>query len=122
MVMSAPPVIAFTPVPLRPRADGWPPELQRRFIVALAQGLKPGQAARLLGKNRQNAYALRKRPGGESFAAAWDAAVACALDRRRQARQQRQRQNCPHGKPDFPDFPQSDCRFSRGPPLRPRPC
>jgi hypothetical protein len=74
--MSGPPVIAFTPVPLRPRADGWPPELQLRFILALSRGLTPGAAARSVGKNRQNAYALRKRPGAESFAAAWDAVVA----------------------------------------------
>jgi hypothetical protein len=45
-------------------------------------GLTAGEAARLLGKNRQNAYALRKRPGAESFAAAWDAAVAHARRRR----------------------------------------
>jgi len=74
--MSAPPVIAFTPVPLRHRADGWPPELQLCFIVALSRGLAPGEAARSVGKNRQNAYALRKRPGAESFAAAWDYVVA----------------------------------------------
>ena len=80
--MSAPPVIAFTPVPLRRRADGWPPELQLRFIVALSRGLTPGEAARSVGKNRQNAYALRKRPGAESFAAAWD----CAVDHVRRVR------------------------------------
>jgi hypothetical protein len=80
--MSAPPVIVFTPVPLRRRADGWPPELQLRFIVAVSQGMAPGEAARSVGRNRQNAYKLRKRPGAESFAAAWDAAVACARRRR----------------------------------------
>lgn len=80
--MSAPPVIVFTPVPLRRRADGWPPELQVRFIVALSQGMTPGDAARSVGRNRQNAYKLRKRPGAESFAAAWDAAVAYARRRR----------------------------------------
>jgi hypothetical protein len=69
------PVIAFTPVPLRARADGWSPELQLRFIVALSRGLTPGEAARSVGKNRQNAYALRKRAGAQSFAAAWDAVV-----------------------------------------------
>lgn len=74
--MSAPPVIAFTPVPLRPRADGWSPDLQLRFIVALSRGFTPGEAARSVGKNRQNAYALRKRAGAESFAAAWDFVVA----------------------------------------------
>jgi hypothetical protein len=80
--MSGPPIIAFTPVPLRRRADGWPPELQLRFIVALSEGMRPGEAARSVGKNRQNAYKLRKRPGAESFAAAWDAAVAYARRRR----------------------------------------
>ncbi|HYJ83463.1 MAG TPA: hypothetical protein VEW26_11570 [Allosphingosinicella sp.] len=74
--MSALPVIAFTPVPLRRRADGWSPDLQLRFILALSRGLTPGEAARSVGKNRQNAYALRKRPGAESFAAAWDRVVA----------------------------------------------
>lgn len=74
--MTPPPVIAFTPVPLRRRSDGWPPELQLRFIHALSLGFTPGDAARSVGKNRQNAYALRKRKGGESFAAAWDKVVA----------------------------------------------
>ncbi len=74
--MPSPPVIAFTPVPLRRRADGWSPDMQLRFIVALSNGFTPGEAARSVGKNRQNAYALRKRPGAESFAAAWDAVVA----------------------------------------------
>ncbi|MET1111575.1 MAG: hypothetical protein ABWX67_08640 [Allosphingosinicella sp.] len=74
--MSGPPVIAFTPVPLRHRADGWSPGMQLRFIEALSRGLTPGEAARSVGKNRQNAYALKKRPGAESFAAAWEAVVA----------------------------------------------
>ena len=80
--MSAPPVIAFTPVPLRNRADGWSADLQLRFIVALSLGLTPGEAARSVGKNRQNAYALRNRAGAESFAAAWDDVVACVRRRR----------------------------------------
>jgi hypothetical protein len=74
--MTVPPVIAFTPVPLRRRADGWSPDLQLRFIVALSRGLTPGEAAQSVGKNRQNAYALRKRKGAGSFAAAWDSVVA----------------------------------------------
>jgi hypothetical protein len=74
--MTAPPVIAFTPVPLRRRSDGWSSDLQLRFILALSRGLTPGEAARAVGKNRQNAYALRKLPGAESFAAAWDDVVA----------------------------------------------
>jgi hypothetical protein len=81
-----PPVIAFTPVPLRRRADGWTPDLQLRFILGLSRGLTPGEAALSVGKNRQNAYALRKRPGGESFAAAWDSVVAYMRRVRAQAR------------------------------------
>jgi hypothetical protein len=76
--MPAPTFVLFTPVPLRARADGWSPALQLHFLEGLARGMTPGAAARALGKNRQTAYALRKRPGAESFAAAWDAAVAFA--------------------------------------------
>lgn len=89
--MLDPSVIAFTPVPLRRRADGWSPELQLRFIVALSRGLTPGDAARSVGKNRQNAYALRNRPGAESFAAAWDAVVARVRKARALGRQLRPR-------------------------------
>lgn len=73
----------FTPVPLRARHDGWTPERQRTFIHWLAKGLRPGRAAERVGMSRKSAYALRARPGGEGFAAAWDAAVAGA--RRRKA-------------------------------------
>jgi hypothetical protein len=74
--MSPPCFLLFTPVPLRARCDGWDPALQLRFIELLAAGARPGEAALALGKNRQNAYALRRRPGSQSFAAAWDAAAA----------------------------------------------
>jgi hypothetical protein len=73
--MAAPSFLVFTPVPLRRRCDGWDASLQLRFIQALARGAKPGEAAASVGKNRQNAYALRRRAGAESFAAAWDAAA-----------------------------------------------
>ncbi len=76
--MTAPQFLIFTPVPLRARNDGWSPELQLTFIRMLAAGARPGQAAQALGKNRQNAYALRNRPGANSFRAAWDTAVAAA--------------------------------------------
>ncbi|HZG10026.1 MAG TPA: hypothetical protein VEZ70_13695 [Allosphingosinicella sp.] len=83
--MTQPSFFVFTPVPLRRRCDGWTPELQLRFVRLLAEGVKPGEAARLVGRNRQNAYALRKRAGAESFAAAWDAAAALGAARRRRA-------------------------------------
>jgi hypothetical protein len=71
-------LLAFTPVPVRARADGWTPERQGRFIQLLSKGYRPGPAAAQVGMSRQTAYALRARPGAESFAAAWDAAFAIA--------------------------------------------
>jgi hypothetical protein len=118
--MSRPPVIAFTPVPLRRRADGWSPELQLRFIVALSRGLNPGEAARAVGKNRQNAYALRKRPGAESFAAAWDAAIAFAGRARLEGAEQRQQRHFGPpdssiiGNPKLPKLPARTVAFRRG--------
>lgn len=60
---------------MRARHDGWSPALQLRLIVHLARGAGVDEAARRLGRSRQSAYALRGRAGGESFAAAWDAAI-----------------------------------------------
>jgi hypothetical protein len=67
--------LRFAPVPVRARRDGWTPVLQRRFILNLARGLGVKEAAHALGRSRQSAYALLDRPGSESFAAAWEAAV-----------------------------------------------
>ena len=83
--MSLPSFLRFTPVPLRARHDGWSPELQFRFILLLARGHSPGEAARRLGKSRQTAYALRTKPGAEGFAAAWDAALDFAKAARQAA-------------------------------------
>ncbi|QPQ56139.1 hypothetical protein IC614_06135 [Allosphingosinicella flava] len=69
-----PDFLRFTPVSTRARHDGWTEAAQRRFILSLARGLGPSAAARREGKSRQTAYALRAKPGAESFAAAWDAA------------------------------------------------
>lgn len=85
--MPASTFLDFAPVPVRPRHDGWTPQLQRRFIVALARGASVEAAARAVGKSRTTAYALRKRPGAESFAAAWDSALACARRMRITARE-----------------------------------
>jgi hypothetical protein len=125
--MSQPEFIAFTPVPLRARCDGWSPALQLRFIELLAGGLKPGAAARAVGKNRQNAYALRKRPGAESFAAAWDAAIAFAERARVERAEERQQRHfgppvsSTIGNPKLPKLPARTVAFPRGS-LRPGPC
>lgn len=66
----------FTPVPVRSRADGWTPDRQRAFIAALRTRPCIEAAARAAGMSRESAYRLRRKPGAESFAAAWDAAMA----------------------------------------------
>ena len=76
--MSLPDFLRFDPVPLRAQHNGWTPALQLRFILALARGAGPDEAARALGRTRQSAYRLRKKAGAESFAAAWDRAQAFA--------------------------------------------
>ena len=81
-----PAFLRFRPAPVRTRHDGWTPATQLRFILLLARGAGPAEAARGVGRSRQTAYALRARPGAEAFAAAWDAALAFAADVRQAAR------------------------------------
>lgn len=66
----------FAPVPLkRSRRDGWTPERQRGFIVTLANTGCVAAAARSAGMGVTSAYALRRRAGAATFAAAWDTAL-----------------------------------------------
>ena len=81
--MDEPEFLAFIPVPLRSRRDGWTPERQRAFIAAIAGGMASNHAARAVGMSKQTAHALRSRPGAESFAAAWEQAVRFAKTARR---------------------------------------
>lgn len=71
-------VPAFVPVPTRARTDGWTPERQAKFLVALARTRSVAAAARHAGMARETAYRLRRRPAAESFAAAWDRVLAGA--------------------------------------------
>ena len=66
---------AFHPVPTRRRRDGWTPHRQARFIGHLAETRCVRTAAAAVGLSRESAYRLRRRPGGEGFAAAWDVAL-----------------------------------------------
>lgn len=75
-------LLAFAPVPVRFRSDGWTPRRQYFFILGIARGFAPAKAAAILGMTRKTAYELRKMPGGEGFAAAWAAAAARARARR----------------------------------------
>ena len=64
----------WVPVRRRQRFDGWTPEKQRRFIEGLADTGLVGFAAKTVGMTREGAYRLRRAPGNEAFARAWDAA------------------------------------------------
>jgi hypothetical protein len=77
-----PPFLYFTPVPVKPRHDGWSHAVQLRFVLAIARGAGVDEAARSVGRARVGAYRLRRRAGAESFAAAWDSAAAFAQDAR----------------------------------------
>ena len=71
----------WRPVPRRPRADGWTPEVQRSFIQALADTGLVEHAARAVDMSVQSAYKLRNAPDSRSFAQAWHAALASAAGR-----------------------------------------
>lgn len=76
------PLLAFAPfIHPRPKATSITPDLQRRFVATLAATGIVAQAARSIGKSMEGLYALRKRPGAEGFAAAWDEAARWGLDR-----------------------------------------
>ena len=68
----------FTPVPVRPRADGWTAAKQVRFVRWIGDLGSVGEAAAMVGMTREGAYRLRKRPGAASFAEAWDNALLWA--------------------------------------------
>lgn len=70
----------WRPVPRRPRADGWTPEVQRRFVETLADTGMVSAAAQAVDMSVQSAYRLRRAPGSESFARAWAVALDAAAD------------------------------------------
>lgn len=73
---------AFTPVPRQcERHDGWTPERQQLFIEALADYGSVRAAANSVGLAPEGAYRLRRLPGAEEFAAAWEAALAHGVRR-----------------------------------------
>jgi len=76
-----PPLPEFTPVPRKPRHDGWTPERQKAFIEALADTGSVSRAAAMVNMAQTNCYTLRRAPGAESFRKAWDAALDFGLQR-----------------------------------------
>ena len=63
------------PVRRKPRADGWSNERQRDFIGHLADEGSVTLAAQAVGMSVTSCYRLRRAPGAENFARAWDAAI-----------------------------------------------
>jgi len=71
----------WRPVPRRPRADGWTPEVQQAFVAALARTGIVERACEEVGMSVRSAYTLRNAAGGEGFARAWAAVLTRAADR-----------------------------------------
>lgn len=67
--------LAFVPVPVKPRRDGWTPARQLAFVLRLALVGGVSSAASAVGMSRESAYRLRDHPGAGSFAKAWDKAL-----------------------------------------------
>jgi len=66
----------FAPVPRQcARHDGWTPARQKAFIDALCDTGSVRTACDAVGMSNVGAYHLRRQPGAEEFAAAWDAAL-----------------------------------------------
>jgi hypothetical protein len=76
--------LEFTPVPRRRnRRDGWTEETQRLFICVLSECGCVTAAARAAGMSARSAYRLLDADGADSFAEAWDQAIARGLERLR---------------------------------------
>ena len=73
--------LAFDPVPVKPRHDGWTPQRQRGFIARLALSGCVCAAARAVGKTKKAVYQLRDRPDAASFAKAYDLALGWGKSR-----------------------------------------
>ena len=73
-----PRVPPFYPVPTRTRRDGWTVQRQADFLGMLAETGSVAAAAAFVGMARETAYRLRRKPGAEEFAQAWDVALVIA--------------------------------------------
>jgi hypothetical protein len=86
--LPAPPP-GFPSVPLRRRSDGWTPERQFGYLVALAACGHGGRAAKAVGMSQQSAMRLRRRPEAAQFDRLCSAALRLARTRRARARRER---------------------------------
>jgi len=94
--MTAPKLpIEFTPVPVRPRRDGWTVERQIAFIEKLAGGSTISAACKSVGMSRESARKLRRHPWAGDFRDAWDAASDCRYDELEEAALERSKNGVP---------------------------
>lgn len=75
------PDLAFVPVEVRARADGWTPGRQRAFVEELADCGIIREAAGRVGMSEQAVTRLRRRAGSDAFVAACEAALVIATHR-----------------------------------------
>jgi hypothetical protein len=69
--------VKFTPVPVRPRHDGWTAERQFAFIEKLADCGSIAAACKHVGMSRESVRQLCRRPFGRAFRDAFEAALDC---------------------------------------------
>lgn len=81
----------FTPVPLRPRHDGWTAERQIAFVEKLADCGSITAACKHVGMSRESVRQLRRHPRGRAFRDACDAALDCNYAEVEQAAAERSR-------------------------------
>ncbi|HET9640527.1 MAG TPA: LysR family transcriptional regulator [Allosphingosinicella sp.] len=86
-----PPPPGFTPVPLRARRDGWTPERQYGYLLALAACGHGGRAAKAVGMSQQSAIRLRRRPEAAEYDRLCTDALWLAKKRHARARRERLR-------------------------------
>ena len=79
LILPSPAILAFAPVPVRLRHDGWTPTKQVEFIHALAACGCVDEACRRVGRSRQSAYDLYRRTEAGPFRLAWTAALEHAI-------------------------------------------
>ena len=73
---------SFAPVPRHyNRHDGWTPVRQQGFIEALADLGSVKAAAHAVNMTPEGAYQLRRHPEAGEFRKAWEAALACGVQR-----------------------------------------
>jgi hypothetical protein len=70
--------VPFTPVPVRPRHDGWTVERQIAFLEKLSDCGSIVAACKHVGMSRESLRKLRRHPWGQNFREACDAAVDCS--------------------------------------------